>query len=357
MAHGAVSLDARVHVELGEFVLDAALTIEPGRTVAVVGPNGAGKSTLLHALAGLRSLTGGRIELDGVVVDDPLHDVYLPPEQRRVGVVFQDNLLFPHLSALDNVAYGLRSRGARRTDARRVAAEWLARVELEGRERAKPRELSGGQAQRVALARALATDPAMLLLDEPLAALDATTRNDVRRELRRHLTTFPGVRVLVTHDPVDAAVLADDVIVLDHGRIAQTGTPTEITRRPRTRWVADLAGTNLFTGSTTRDGHVTLDGGSVLVSADDLQPGRVFAVVHPRAVALHRSQPDGTPRNTWPGRVTAVEPVGDRYRVQVDAQPPVVAEVTSAAVRELGLADGAEVWIAVKATEIDVYPA
>ena len=352
-----MSLDARVYVELDRFTLDAALSVESGRTTALVGPNGAGKTTLLHAIAGLRALTSGRIELDGMVLDDPSTATYLPPERRPVGVVFQDNVLFPHLSAVDNVAYGLRARGVHRRDARRTAATWLARVGLEGHEASRPRQLSGGQAQRVALARALATDPTVLLLDEPLAALDATTRNDVRRDLRRHLATFAGVRLLITHDPIDAAVLADHVIVLDAGRVAQTGTPEEITRRPRTRWVAELAGTNLFSGTASPDGHVTLDEGSVLVSADDLTPGRVFAVVHPRAVALHRARPDGSPRNTWSGRITAVEPVGDRFRVQVDARPSVVAEVTGAAVRDIGLTDGVDVWVAVKATEIDVYPA
>ncbi|MEY2459468.1 MAG: molybdate transport system ATP-binding protein [Acidimicrobiaceae bacterium] len=352
-----MTLTAQIRVELDGFVLDAELSIEAGRTVAVVGPNGAGKTTLLNALAGLRAVTAGRIELDGTVFDDPEHGVYLPPEQRPVGVVFQDNLLFPHLTAVDNVAYGLRARGTRRAEARRVAADWLQRVSLDGREQARPRELSGGQAQRVALARALATQPAMLLLDEPLAALDATTRNEVRRDLRRHLATFPGVRLLITHDPVDAAVLADHVIVLDNGLVAQTGTPAEITGRPRTRWVAELAGTNLFTGTASADGHVTLDRGSVLVSADHLTPGPVFAAVHPRAVSVHRAQPEGSARNAWPGRVTAVEPVGDRFRLQIDANPPVVAEVTGAAVNDIGLTDGASIWVAVKATEIDVYPA
>jgi len=152
-------------------------------------------------------------------------------------------------------------------------------------------------------------------------------------------------------------VLADHVIVLDCGRVAQTGTPAEITRRPRTRWVAELAGTNLFTGIATADGHVTLDHGGALVSADHLAPGPVFAVVHPRAIAVHRARPEGSARNTWPGRVTAVEPVGDRFRLQIDADVPVVAEVTAAAVHDIGLTDGAEIWVAIKATEIDVYPA
>jgi molybdopterin-binding protein len=230
-------------------------------------------------------------------------------------------------------------------------------VGLTERASSRPGQLSGGEAQRVALARALAPSPALLLLDEPLAALDATTRNDVRRDLRRHLSTFPGVRVLVTHDPVDVAALADHVLVLDGGRVAQTGTPAEITARPRSPWVAALAGTNLFAGEAVPGGRLLLDGGATLVVADEVTAGPVLAVVHPRAVSLHRSRPEGSARNAWPGRVTAVEPVGDRLRVRVDANPSVVAEVTAGAVADMGLVDDADVWIAVKATEVVVYPA
>lgn len=351
-----MTLTADVRVDLDGFTLDVTLVVEAGRTTAIVGPNGAGKSTLLRALAGLQALSGGRVDLDGTVLDDPGEGTYLTPEKRSVGVVFQDNLLFPHLDALDNVAFGLRCRGRSRGDARRLAAGWLDRVGLADRRGGRPAELSGGQAQRVALARALALEPALLLLDEPLAALDATTRNEVRRDLRRHLGTFPGVRLLVTHDPVDAAVLGDDVVVVDQGRIVQAGTPAEITARPRSRWVAELVGTNLYGGAAAA-GVVTLDGGGTLVVADARWAGRVFAVVPPRAVSLHRRRPGGSPRNSWPGRVTAIEPVGDRLRVRVDASPQVVAEVTTGAVCEIGLHEAAEVWVAVKATEIDVYPA
>jgi len=351
-----LSLTGEVRVDLDGFTLAVALRIEAGSTTAVVGPNGAGKTTLVRALAGLRALSAGRITLGGTVLDEPATGIYLPPERRPVGVVFQDNLLFPHLDALDNVAFGLRARGRRRPEARAIAAEWLDRVGLADRHRARPHELSGGQAQRVALARALAPDPALLLLDEPLAALDATTRSDVRRDLRHHLATFPGVRVLVTHDPVDAAVLADQVVVLDQGRIDQTGTPEEITAHPRSRWVAELVGTNLFTGTAASDGTVHLDGGGVLVVADAQRQGPVFAVVSPRAVSVHRTRPEGSARNAWPGRITAVEPVGDRLRVRVAGTPSVVAEVTAAAVREIGLTEDTNVWVAVKATEIDVYP-
>lgn len=351
-----MTLTADVRVELEGFSLEAEFAVLAGKTVAVVGPNGAGKTTLLRTLAGLRALTAGRIDLAGTVVDDPLLSIYVPPEGRPIGVVFQDNLLFPHLTALENVAFGLRARGQSRKDARDRAAQSLQRVGLEGREQARPAELSGGQAQRVALARALAPEPALLLLDEPLASLDATTRNEVRRDLRRHLADFTGVALLITHEPIDAAVLADHVLVLDNGRVAQTGTPAEITGRPRTSWVAELTGTNLFTGTATEDGHVLLATGGVVIAADHLAPGPVFAVVHPRAVSVHRSEPEGSARNSWPGRVVAVEPMGDRYRVSIDAMPSVVAEVTAAAVHDVGLAEGVPVWVAIKATEVDVYP-
>jgi molybdate transport system ATP-binding protein len=351
-----MSLTARVGVEVGTFTLDVALDVAPGQTVAIVGPNGSGKTTLLRTLAGLRGLTEGRITLDGAVLDDPAAGAYLPPERRPIGVVFQDDRLFPHLTVLDNVAFGLRARGRRRREARAEAAGWLERVGLAERAGARPAELSGGQAQRVALARALATSPALLLLDEPLAALDATTRNEVRRDLRRHLMTFAGVRLLITHDPVDAAVLADHVVVLDEGRVAQAGTPADITSRPRTPWVAELAGTNLFTGVAS-GGVVRLAGGRSLVVADRATPGPVCALVHPRAVALHLERPGGSARNAWPGSVASVEPMGDRVRVRIDGDPAVTAEVTAAAVRELGLVEGRAVWVAIKATEVAVYPA
>ena len=352
-----MSLAAQVGVDLDGFTLDADLAVEAGTTTAVVGPNGAGKTTLLRVLAGLRAVSGGRITLDGVVLDDPARGIYVPPERRPVGVAFQDNLLFPHLDALDNVAFGLRHHGLRRPEARRLAAGWLERFGLAGRERARPGELSGGQARRVALARALAPNPSMLLLDEPLAALDATTRNDVRRDLRSHLAGFAGVGVLVTHDPVDAAVLADRVVVLDAGRVAQAGTPSEITARPRTRWVAELTSTNLFTGTAGPGGVVDVEGGGSLIAADGQYRGPVFAVVAPRAVALHHRRPEGAARNAWPGRVSAIEPVGDRLRVRVDAIPPVVAEITAGGARQIGLEEAAAVWISVKATEVEVYPA
>ena len=223
-----MSLKARVALQLGALDLDAELVVETGALVVLLGPNGAGKTTLLRALAGLVPVQAGQVLLDGVVLEAPADGIRVPTEQRPVGVVFQDYLLFPHLSALDNVAFGLRARGLPRAEARQRAADWLERVGLTAHAAARPKALSGGQAQRVALARALATDPRLLLLDEPLAALDASARAELRRELRRHLAGYQGTRLLVTHDPIEAMTLADQIVVLEAGRVTQTGTPAEV---------------------------------------------------------------------------------------------------------------------------------
>ena len=348
-------LEARVALALGSLHLDVDLALRPGEVVALLGPNGAGKTTLLRALAGLQPLDAGRIVLDGVTLDDVAAGVHVPAERRPVGVVFQDYLLFPHLSVLENVAFGLRSRGVARADARRRAGEWLERVGLGARSGARPRELSGGQAQRVALARALAVNPRLLLLDEPLAALDASTRLETRRELRRHLDAYDGVRLLITHDPLEAIAVAERLAVLEGGRIVQAGTPAEISSRPRSRYVADLVGVNLLRAPGCGD-RVEV-GGSAVLAVPDAGHGDVFAVIHPRAVALYRDPPAGTPRNVWAGVAESLDVEGDRVRVRVGGSIPIVAEVTPAAVAELRLGDGGPVWVSVKATEITVFPA
>jgi molybdate transport system ATP-binding protein len=350
-----VSLDAIVRLTLGALALDMDLTIEEGEVVALLGPNGAGKTTLLRAIAGLVPISSGHIRLDGRVLEDAATGDYVPTERRPIGVVFQDYLLFPHLSVLDNVAFGLRSRGARPREAAEKAAGWLDRVGLSSYAKAKPNALSGGQRQRVALARALAPDPRLLLLDEPLAALDVTTRAEVRRDLKHHLASFPGLRLVVTHDPLEAAALADRLVVMENGQLIQTGSPAEVTEHPRSQYVADLVGVNLLRGQADQ-GSVRLSGGTV-VAAAGAESGDVFAVVHPRAVALHRQRPEGSPRNVWPGRITGIELMGGRVRVRIDGEVPVVAEVTPAALRELGLEEGGDVWLSFKATEVGVYPA
>ncbi|CAM5628386.1 ABC transporter ATP-binding protein OS=Streptomyces tendae OX=1932 GN=F3L20_10985 PE=4 SV=1 [Streptomyces tendae] len=273
-----------------------------------------------------------------------------------MGVVFQDYLLFPHLTALDNVAFGPRCRGVGKSEARARAAAWLERMGLAGHTGAKPRRLSGGQAQRVALARALATDPRLLLLDEPLAALDARTRLEVRAQLRRHLADFEAVAVLVTHDPLDAMVLADRLVVVEHGRVVQEGAPADIARHPRTEYIAQLVGLNLYRGRA--DGHtVRLDAGPEVSTTENLS-GPAFVAFPPGAVTLYRDRPTGSSaRNLWRCEVAGLESHGDQIRVELTGELPLAADLTAVAVAELGLHPGAPVWAAVKATQTHAYPA
>ncbi|UGT42342.1 ABC transporter ATP-binding protein [Nocardia yamanashiensis] len=349
-----MTLHARLRVDRGAFRLDVDVTAEPGEVVALLGPNGAGKSTALRALAGLLPLTAGRITVADQVWDAP-PEVFVPAERRQVGVVFQDYLLFQHLSALENVAFGLRARGMRRAAARTRAATWLDRVGLTEHANRGPRALSGGQAQRVALARALATDPQLLLLDEPLAALDASTRLQVRADLAHHLRDYTGHTLLVTHDPLDAMVLADRLVILEQGAVVQQGAPAEVARRPRSEYVANLVGLNLFRGTATGT-SVAVDTGGTLTAADATS-GAVFLAFPPTAVSLHPEQPSGSPRNTWPVTVTGLEQHANTTRVRLDGAPPVLADITPAAVAELRLEPGMRLWAAVKATEIHCYPA
>ncbi|MGW3108021.1 ABC transporter ATP-binding protein [Streptomyces sp. NPDC001100] len=342
-------LDAHLVVDRGTFRLDVELAAAPGDVVALLGPNGAGKTTALRALAGLVGLTDGHLRLDGTELDR------MPPESRPVGVVFQDYLLFPHLTALDNVGFGPRCQGATKAESRAIAAEWLERMGLTEHASAKPRGLSGGQAQRVAVARALATHPRLLLLDEPLAALDARTRLDVRAQLRRHLAEFEAVAVLVTHDPLDAMVLADRLVVIEHGTIVQQGTPADIARHPRTDYIAQLVGLNLYKGSA--DGHtVTLDTGPTITTTEDLT-GEVFVAFPPSAVTLFRDRPTGaSARNLWHCEVAGLETHGDQIRVDLTGELPLAADLTTPAAAELDLHQGASVWAAVKATQTHSYP-
>ncbi|SEO99854.1 ABC transporter ATP-binding protein [Trujillonella endophytica] len=348
-----MSLAADVRVRRGAVHVELAVDVPAGSVLAVLGPNGAGKSTLLRVLAGLLPPDGGRVEVDGEPWDDVSAGVHLPAHRRRLGMVFQDYLLFPHLTVLDNVAFGLRTRGAGRREARAGAAEWLARVELGDLAARRPGQLSGGQAQRVALARALAGDPALLLLDEPLSALDARTRLTVRAELRRHLGAFGGATVLVTHDPVDAMALADRVLVVEDGRVVQAGPPAEVARRPRTDYVARLVGLALLPG-TGEGTSVRLDGGGRVAVAEQAA-GPVLVAVRPESVALWPERPAGSPRNTWPVRLTGATPHGATVRCELDGEVPLLADVTAAAFAELGLAPGMQLWATVKASEVTVY--
>ena len=348
-----MTLHARVRTQLGTLGLDCDLSVDAGVTVAVLGPNGAGKTTLLRVIAGLVPVDEGRVECDGAVFEDTATGTWLTPEARRVGFVFQDHGLFPHISVLDNVAFGLRARGVDRKTANAKAHEWLERVELATYATSRPSVLSGGQSQRAALARVLVTEPQALLLDEPLAAVDASGRLELRRALREHLSSFTGVRLIVTHDPLEAASLAERVVVLEDGRVTQEGTFGEVSARPRSAWIARMAGLNLLRGAVS-DGTILLDDGSRLTVATDIR-GPALATIHPRAVALYRQAPEGSPRNVLRCKVAGVDPEGDRWRIRLDGPFPMVAEVTPAAAADLRLADGGEVFAVVKATEIDVY--
>lgn len=350
-----MSLAASVRVTRSAFTLDVSLDVAPAEVVTVLGPNGAGKSTLLAALAGLVRPESGLVELDGQALVDVARGIYLAPQRRRIGLVLQDYLLFPHMSALENVAFGPRSRGTGRRIARAAAAQWLDRMgigDLAGRH---PHELSGGQAQRVALARALAADPRLLLLDEPLAALDVGSRPAVRADLRRHLASYEGCTLLVTHDPLEALVLGDRIVVIEDGEIVQQGPPDDVARHPRTDYVARLVGLNLLTGHAS--GQVADLGGGASVVLPHAMSGAVHAVFPPAAVSLSLHRPDGSARNLWPGQVSDVERHGDLVRVTVDGAVPILADVTPLAVAELDLAPGTDVWAAVKAAEVSVYPA
>lgn len=302
----------------------AALSGRPGEVIALIGPNGAGKSSLVHALAGLAHAEG-RADLDGVDL--------LPrsAREREVGLVFQDKALFPHLTARDNVAFGPRARGVPRREARERADHWLARMGLADLGDRRPGRLSGGQAQRVAIARALATEPRLLLLDEPMAGLDVTVAMALRVELARHLRDYDGVTLLVTHDAIDALTLADQVVVLDGGRVAQQGRPDDVAAHPRTAHVARLVGLNV------------------------LREGDEFRSFRPRDVTVSLRRPEGSARLAWSGAIASAQQHGDAVRLLVDSTPPLLADVTPQAAAELGLAPGREVWLSVKATAVSRY--
>ena len=355
------SLQVAAVVCRGTFTLDVTLAVAPGEVLGVLGPNGTGKTTLLRALSGLTAVAEGSIRLGSTVLDDAATGTFVPPEQRPVGLVFQNYRLFPHLGVRDNVAFATRSRGASRRDARRHADHYLQQLDLSTLASRKPAQLSGGQAQRVALARALAADPGLLLLDEPLSALDARTRLDVRTELRRHLAAFAGPILMVTHDPLEAMVMTDRLLVIEEGRVVQQGTPAQVAARPATQYVARLVGLNLYPGTlTSADGTVRLHDGGVLTAAPDSPlPSTgtdVLVAVRPSAIAIQTDRPlHASPRNVWAGTVIGLEMLADRVRARIDGAPNALVDLTAAAVAELELRPGQPVWLSAKATEVDVY--
>ena len=354
-----VTFTVRAAVAIRNF--DVSLAVGPGETVAVMGPNGAGKSTLLNVIAGLTHPDSGKAELDGNALFD-LEDGrghWIAPHRRGTALLAQEALLFPHLSVLENVAFGPRSAGASKRDARETALRWLADVEATELESRRPAQLSGGQAQRVAVARALATDPGLLLLDEPMSALDIHAAPLLRRLLKRVLA---GRRaIIITHDVLDALMLADRVVILENGRIAEQGPTREVLQLPRSRFAAGLAGLNLVPG--TLAGHGLLAGDLEIYGQHDELPGQLpagepgVAVFPPSAVSVFLSPAHGSPRNSFAVTVADLEPHGDHIRVRAGQGGQLSADVTPEAAADLGLVPGMLVYFVVKAAAVSIYPA
>jgi len=347
---------------LADFRLEAEIEVERGATLAVVGETGAGKTTLLRMLAGLDHPDAGRIELGDQVYFDGTARPPVPAWRRSVGYVGQDCALFPHLSAFDNVAFGLRNQGLRGRWVRARVGETLERLGLGDLARRKPRALSGGQRQRVAVARALVIEPALLLLDEPLSALDLETRRALQSELRRLLAEFPGATVYVSRSPTEAALFGDRIAVIENGLTTQKGTPDELVRVPRTPYVAEFLGVNLYRGTLGyRDfaGMVEVQTPDITLSVVD--PGgedEAFVMVNPRAVTLSLERLEGSAQNVFYGPIgdlVPAPPFGDRVRVAVESKPPIVAEVTKHTIETLGLKSGLPVYASFKASGVNTY--
>jgi molybdate transport system ATP-binding protein len=352
-----VSLHLEARLEARE--LDVTLEVPAGQTLALIGPNGSGKSSVLDILAGLIRPDSGRADLDGRtlfslgVQGEPA--TWVPAHRRNVALLAQEPLLFPHLSVVDNVGFGPRSLGESRADSRASAGRWLAEVESGDLGQRRPAHLSGGQAQRVALARALAAQPDLLLLDEPLAALDVDVAAAVRQTLRRVLADRTAI--LVTHEVLDAVLLADRIAVLESGRVVESGTTAQVMRQPRSAFAASICGLNMLTGTATGPRTLSTDSGTTVHGLPDapLDEGEhAIAVFRPSALSVHRTPPTGSPRNVFTGTVTALEPQAHLVRVRCDH---LSADITPASVAELDLALGAVVHLAVKAAEVSIYHA
>lgn len=331
--------------------VDVAIEVAAGETVALLGPNGAGKSTVLAVAAGTLRPERGRVVLDGRELTGERG--FVPPHARRVALLAQDPLLFPHLSVLDNVAFGPRSLGHGRRTSRESALRWLGEVDAADLADRRPGGISGGQAQRVAVARALAAEPRLLLLDEPMAALDVAVAPALRQTLRRVLAD--RTVVLVTHDVLDALLLADRVVVLDDGRVVEDGPSAEVLSRPRSPFAARIAGLNMVAGLWHDGAVLGADGIAIRGLAAEAGPApgeRVVAVFRPSAVSVFHEAPGGSPRNSLAVTVTDLEPHGDQVRVRAGH---LAADLTVQSAAELDLAPGVRVVFAVKATEVSVY--
>lgn len=338
--------------------VDVDFSAAAGEVVAMLGANGAGKSTALHVIAGLLRPDTGAVRLGTRVLTDAATGVFVPTYARRVGMLLQDPLLFPHLSVAANVAFGPRSRGAGKRAARNVASHWLTHVDAAELADRSPRQLSGGQAQRVAIARALAAEPDVLLLDEPLAGLDVAASTAIRPLLRPVLAQGGRSAILVTHDLLDVLALADRVVVMESGRIVEDGPPARVLTAPTSRFAARIAGVNLVAGTVGDDGALrSAEGTRWFGSGGDAASGRsAVAVFRPAAVAVYREAPHGSPRNAVAVTIAELDARGLGVRVRAAGAPGLAADITAEAAAELRLAPGERVYFAVKAHEVAIHP-
>jgi molybdate transport system ATP-binding protein len=359
---GEVSgIDVRAVVQARR--LDVEFGVAPGEVLALLGPNGAGKSTVLHVIAGLVGPDTGRVRLGGRVLTDTSARIHVDTHARRTGLLMQDPLLFPHLSVGANVAFGPRAaRRFSRNESRAVAERWLGEVGAADLIDRKPRQLSGGQAQRVALARALAADPEVLLLDEPLTGLDVAVATSMRRVLRRVLAQNGRSALVVTHDILDVVTLADRVVVLDQGRIVESGSRATVLAAPRSRFGARFAGVNLVAGRAGPDGTVLTDWGAVWHGHREstVEDGAsVVAVFAPSAIAVYRDKPQGSPRNVVEVVVAELDSQGPAIRIRAEEQPDgapgLAADVTAESAADLELALGDRLYFVVKSQQVAVH--
>ena len=356
-----MTLVADVDVRLDGFHEDLHLEVADGEVVAVLGPNGAGKTTLLRTLAGVLPLDAGRIVLDDLVLDDPARGLLMPADRRPCALVYQDHLLFPHLDALANVAFGPRRHGRSKAEAAAIASDWLERLDVADVAHQRPGSLSGGQSQRVALARALATAPRLLLLDEPMAALDVTQRTAVRALLRDHVVRSGTSCVLVTHDPLDAAALADTLVLVDAGRLVQRGGPSEVARRPASPWVARLLGVNLLQGRV--HGRWFDLGAGLAVPVSGQSDGERWATLAQRSVAVtppavgHGGGPLPAvgSRVKWSTRVVSVQPTGDRVLLGLEYPVGLTADVAAVDPSGARWTEGMPVQASIDASSVDLF--
>ncbi|HCK74456.1 MAG: ABC transporter ATP-binding protein [Acidimicrobiaceae bacterium] len=337
-------LDARVILNRDSLTIDVELQLQHGEVIAVLGPNGAGKTSLLHALLGWLELESGWIMVNGEVIDSPDTDSYVPPQHRPFGMVFQDGLLFPHMSVEKNILFG-----AGKDFNLKPLAESLQVSELLAK---FPSELSAGERQRAAIARSLAARPKVLFLDEPFSALDIQGKRRGRSLLKEALAIEVSGCLMVTHDLVDAFTLADRVMIIEGGKLTQFDVPDRIRSRPGSEWIADLVGWNYYEG-IGEGSVVTLPHGTTIFTAQDDLDGPTSISINPASVSIFKSQPSGSPRNTWLSSIQNIEILGGRARVSLVGEIDICADITTVAANELRQSISSEVWVSVKATEVD----